>query len=182
MKCSVTLIAALLLATATPAHAANSCSARATQSWATSPTQKLAVEAIADGPTCAQAFVTIAFRNGKGDLLWFESSRVTDIMVLTQPPAQNAKAMAALLKQWITHDNHLQTADKLPPWKDGANAPEAGEFPFYPDEGTTQGDYVKMQKAKLPLFCYVAGMESAACLVFMKDGTIVKVGSQSFPG
>jgi hypothetical protein len=167
---------------APPSHAAGNCNAKASQVWTASPTQKLSVEALADGPSCTQAVVMIAIRNSKGDLLWFESSRTSDIMIFSQPPAKDVKAMTALLKQWITRDDHLKTADVLPEWKEGANFPEAGEFPFYPDEGTGHGDYIKMQNAKSPMFCYVAGMESEACLVLMPDGSIVKVGSQSFPG
>ncbi len=179
---SLAMAALAVMASASPSHAAGSCNTKASQVWAASPTQKLTVEALADGPTCAQAVAMIAIRNSQGDLLWFEVSRTSDIMVLSQPQAKDAKAMTALLKQWITPDAHLKTADLLPEWKENANFPEAGEFPFYPDEGTGHGDYVKRQKAKLPMFCYVAGMESQACLVLMQDGTIVKVGSQSFPG
>ncbi len=145
---SLTMAALAVLASASPSHAAGNCNTKASQVWAASPTQKLTVEALADGPSCPQAVVMIAIRNSQGDLLWFEVSRTSDIMVLSQPPAKDVKGMAALLKQWITPDGRLRQADALPEWKDGANFPEAGEFPFYPDEGTGHGDYVKMQKSQ----------------------------------
>lgn len=183
MKIPTLLIAALAFTiSAAPTHAASNCNTKASQVWAASPTQKLTIEALADGPTCSQAVLMFAVRNSKGDALWFEVSRPSDVMVFTQPPPKNVKTMTSALKQWITPDDHLKSADVLPEWKEGTDFPQAGEFPFYPDEGTGRGDYVKMQKAKLPMFCYIAGTESEACLVLMQDETIVKVGSQSFPG
>ena len=90
--------------------------------------------------------------------------------------------MTASLKQWITRDDRLQQTGALPEWKNGADGPEAGEFPFYTNEGVKRDAYTQTRKANLPMFCYVAGMESEACLVLTKDGTIIKIGSQSFPG
>lgn len=179
MKISRILIATILIATSYPSALASSpCNARASQVW----TQKLTVEALADGPSCAQAVVVLVIRNSKGDALWIASSKTSDIFTFTQAPPANATAMTASLKQWITRDDRLQQTGALPEWKNGADGPEAGEFPFYTNEGVTRADYTQTRKANLPMFCYVAGMESEACLVLTKDGTIIKIGSQSFPG
>jgi hypothetical protein len=177
----VAVVATLAMAMAPLACAGTPCSARASQIW-TASSQKLTVESLADGPSCAQAVVVIVVRNSKGNALWVESSKASDIMIFSQGQAANTRSMAAVLKQWVTSDTRLQQTSALPEWKKGADQPVAGEFPFYTSEGVSQDDYTQMRQAKLPMFCYVAGMESEACLVLAKDGTIVKIGSQSFPG
>ena len=178
------LITAMLLS-AMPVslvHAGSGCSAKAKQIWALSVTQKLSVEALSDGPSCSLAVVMLVIRNSKGEPLWIESNKASGVFTFTQANPANTKAMTEALKEWIMKDDRLQQAGALPDWKPGADAPEASEFPFYTDEGITRDDYLNMRNAKLPMFCYVAGIESEACLVLNKDGTIVKVGSQSFPG
>jgi hypothetical protein len=167
---------------ATGVHAASPCSATASQAWAASPSQKFKLEALAEGPACAKAVVMLVIRNGTGEPLWISASKSADIFTFAQEPPANAKAMSASLKQWMQQDKRLSQTGALPDWKKAASAPEAAEFPFYPEEGITRDDYTDMRNAKLPMFCHVAGMESEACLVLKKDGTIVKIGSQSFPG
>ena len=86
MKIPTLLIAALaIIVSSSPSNAAGNCNAKASQVWAASPTQKLTIEALADGPTCQQAVLMFAVRNSKGDALWFEVSRPSDVMVFTQP-------------------------------------------------------------------------------------------------
>ncbi len=176
------LITALLVATATSVNAASSCTVRAAQIWAASPGQKLTVEALADGPSCAQAVVTLVIRNSKGEALWFEASDTRYILTFTEGQIANIKAMTAMLVHWIEGDDRLRSTDTLPEWKKGADAPSSGEFPFYVHDGITQQSYNVLRAAKHPMFCYVAGMESEACLVLTPDGTITAIGSQSFPG
>jgi hypothetical protein len=183
MKMSCALFATLMMAgSASLSHAAGNCTAKASQLWAASPTQKLSVEAYTDGPTCALAVVTLVIRNSKGEPLWFETSDTRYILSFSEQPKANAKIVAATLNEWVKSDDRLQHTNTLPEWKKGADAPVASEFPFYVQDGITQQDYSQMRHAKLPMFCYVAGMESEACLVLTKEGTIVKIGSQSFPG
>ena len=59
--------------------------------------------------------------------------------------------------------------------------PMSGEFPLYLEDGTTREDYAALRVKKLPMFCYVQGMESQACLA-LEDGGLRKIGAQSFPG
>ena len=40
---------------------------------------------------------------------------------------------------------------------------------------------MKLRGARVPMFCYVQGLESMACVALTSDG-ITKVGVQSFPG
>ena len=99
-----------------------------------------------------------------------------------QEPPNNAKDMTARLKDWLRQDERLGKTTALPVWKKGGDAPKASEFPFYPEAAITQDEYMKLRQADLPMYCHVAGMESEACLVLNRDGTITKIGSQSFPG
>jgi hypothetical protein len=182
MRCRPILVAALLLATSTTAKAASSCSARATQVWSASPTQNLTIEALADGPTCGQAVALLVIRNSKGEAVWTESTTTSDNFIFEQGSPSNPREMASTLKEWITKDERLSETGALPEWKNGSETPEGGEFPFYVHEGILKDDYTQLRDAKLPMFCYVAGIESEACLVLNKDGSITEIGSQSFPG
>jgi hypothetical protein len=49
------------------------------------------------------------------------------------------------------------------------------------DEGVDRDSYEQVRVAKVPVFCYVQGMESLACVV-LKDGGMSKIGLQTFPG
>ena len=175
------MIAVALASSASLASAAG-CSAKASQIGAASASRELRIEALADGPNCTLAVVLLVIRTSKGEPLWIESSKTGDVFTFTQSNLTTVKAMTAALKEWIRKDDRLPRSDALPDWKEGSDAPETSEFPFYVDEGVTRDEYLDMRVAKLPMYCHVAGMESEVCVVLKKDGTITKVGSQSFPG
>ena len=59
--------------------------------------------------------------------------------------------------------------------------PRSGEFPFYPEPYYDRSGYEVLRQSDVPLFCYVQGMESIAC-VALENGRMEKVGVQSFPG
>ncbi len=182
MNKSCGFLAALMIAASTmPAQAASSCNGKASTVWVAA-SQRLTVEALADGPRCAQAVIILVIRNSKGEPLWIDASKASSVAIFTQNPPANAKAMATSLKQWITQNDAMKKTSALPEWEPGANQPIAGEFPFYPGDGMIYGDYNKLRKANQPMFCYVSGIESAACLTVTRDGKVIKIGSQSFPG
>ena len=174
----------IMAALASPASLASAagCSAKASQVWAASASQKLRIEASADGPNCTLAVVLLVIRNSKGEPLWIESSKAADVFTFTQSNPATIKAMTEALKEWIRKDDRLLRSGTLPDWKGNSDAPEASEFPFYVDEGVTRDEYLNIRKPELPMYCHVAGIESEACVVLKKDGTIEKVGSQSFSG
>jgi hypothetical protein len=154
-----------LVLMATPADAA--CTASAARSWVSG----LTIEAFAQGPTCAQAVAVISIRKKSGEAVWVQSYITQNVMSFTQPPAANNKQLMATLKDWISGDGFMKTADKLV---------EGGEFPFTKnDDAETFNRY---RKAKSPLFCYIQGMESGNCLTVDKSGAVVELGVQSFPG
>jgi hypothetical protein len=151
----------------TPAYAA--CSASASRSWISG----LTIEAFAQGPSCAQAVATLVIRNNSGEALWAQAHVTSFLMNFTQPPATTGKALASTLKDWISGDGFMKSADKLV---------EGSEFPFTLDGGLNKDDFAKFRKAKAPLFCFIQGMESGTCLALDKDGGVVELGVQQFPG
>ncbi len=151
----------------TPAAAA--CSATAARAWVGGTT----IEAFAHGPSCAKAVVTLVIRNKVGNPLFMQAHDTAFLMNFTLAPAANAKALGTTLKDWISGGGFMTSADKLV---------VDGEFPFMVDEGVDAATLAKYRKAKLPLFCYIQGMESGNCLVLDKEGAVVDIGVQSFPG
>lgn len=160
-------------------HLAPGCDARATQNWSAGGAT-YSVEAMAAGPDCQRAVATIVIRDGSGVPLYAEAHMAHDIMVLA--PARDEAGMRTALQEWVTYDSHtMATTGALPEWPAHADGPQNGEFPFYPSESMVRDEYVALRQRNAPLFCYVQGMESMACLA-LEDGQFTKIGVQTFPG
>lgn len=174
----LSIVAAAVLATP-GAVAADKCTASADGAWAAG---KATIEAFASGAKCESALAVLAIRDETGAVAIAEVYSSDQVMVLAG--MTSAKDLEGALKGWIDPAaSNMTTSGDLPEWKAGADAPAAGEFAFYPEEGVDQASYSKVRDAKSPMFCYVQGMESLACIV--KDaetGGFFKIGVQSFPG
>ncbi len=181
-KCVVamTAIAIVGAVSSTEAAAVSRCDARANMLWTPTQGQVVVAEAISDGPTCALAVVTLVLRGPSGQPLWVDSRVAAQVMTFNE--AKTAAAMNKALNDWVGQRGTLSRSDKLPDWPRGQQAPKAGEFPFYPDADVDREAYLKLRGEKLPLFCYVQGMESMACVALGTDGQMTKVGVQTFPG
>jgi len=171
-------IAALALAgSVATAHA--DCGGLAHTAWV----KGVTAEAMSQGPTCANAIVTVVLRDSNGKPLWVDSRIGAQVMLFAD--VSDLKKMNAALKDWIDQSrSQLARTDKLPDWPKGADAPKSGdggEFPFYPEGEIDREAYMKLRAAKLPMFCYVQGMESLACVALAPEGA-TKVGLQTFPG
>jgi hypothetical protein len=162
-------IVLMFLGAAVPAQAAGNCSASASRAWLGGTT----IEAFAQGPTCEKAVVTLVIRNMAGNPLFMQAHDTAFLMNFTQAPAANAKALGVTLKDWISGGGFMTSADRLV---------LDGEFPFTVNEGVGKATLAKYRKEKMPLFCYIQGMESGNCVVLDKDGAVVDLGVQSFPG
>jgi hypothetical protein len=90
--------------------------------------------------------------------------------------------MVKALSDWLAQDHMFKSSADLPPWGPSDEAPKSGEFPFYPEAGVDREGYEQIRAQKLPVFCYVQGMESLACLTVNREGQVDKVGVQLFPG
>lgn len=156
------------------------CSASATVAWAPARGPSYPTEAFANGRACGTAVVTIVVRGPGGKVLWADAMPAAELMTFVE--AKTPSKMKAALAEWLTQQHTFKSTADLPVWKRGAEAPEAGEFPFYPDAGVDRDSYEQLRAAKRPVFCYVQGMESMACLSLSADGQIEKIGLQLFPG
>jgi hypothetical protein len=161
--------------------ALHGCQASATGVWHASTNQTFSVEASSAGPDCAHAVATIAVRDASGKVLWADAAASEHVMTLAQ--AHDLAAMEHALTNWIDSNNRtIASTSALPDWPEGANAPQNGEFPFYPEgDGASRDAYLALRTANVPVFCYVQGMESEAC-VALQNGEMTKIGVQSFPG
>lgn len=139
------------------------------------------VEASASGPSCEHAVATLTIRSADGAPIYAEAHVAAHIMTLA--PAHDVAAMRAALAQWIDPASNatMQTSAALPEWPANAQGPMNGEFPFYPEPAYDRERYGALRAANTPLYCYVQGMESMACLA-ASDGALEKVGVQAFPG
>jgi hypothetical protein len=157
------------------AAVAGGCDANANAEWS-----GLRVEALAAGRDCASAHATLTIKSEAGAALYSETYPAANVMSLAQ--AGDATAMQAALGDWINSSNHtMSSSGALPDWPANAEAPESGEFPFYPEQAMTRDAYLAIRAADAPLFCFVQGMESQACLA-LQNGALTKVGVQLFPG
>lgn len=153
------------------------CVAHARSVWNPDAATQLSITAFAEGPTCQNAVAVLVVRGADGGVLHTDVHQTEFVMLL------NGKAtpqdLDAALAEWIKIDP-ATTAD-LPAWDPKAETPVSGEFPFYPAEGVDRAAYETLRGQKLPMLCYVQGMESSACYVF-RDGAFTDLGVQSFPG
>jgi hypothetical protein len=157
------------------------CAASAAQSWRPVSGVELTIDASTSGPDCERAAATLTVRNAQGRILWTEARAAEHVMTLAS--ARDRAAMQTALGEWLNSGNHtMATSSALPDWPVNAAAPANGEFPFYPEPSFDREAYMSLRQSDVPLYCFVQGMESMACLALTVGGDIEKVGVQAFPG
>jgi hypothetical protein len=149
----------------TAAQAVTNCVAMAERKW-----NGVTIEATSQGDTCQDAVITLVIRDKAGKPIWARAHIAAQLLSFNQDPAVDAKAMIGKLSGWISGEGFMQSADRLT---------LKGEFPFTPEDKAMMAKY---RKAKLPIFCYIQGMESGNCLGVDKASAVVELGIQSFPG
>ncbi len=155
------------------------CNAHAERPWSTA---RIVVDSL--GPDCGHAVLVLTVRDKVGNVLWDSAHRTVDLMTFQEAPKFNAKTIAKELRNWVSVDDKMKDASKLADWPASVTEgvlPEKAEFPFRVAEGLDREGYLAMRKAKLPVVCFVTGMESQTCLVLNKDA-VTEIGTQSFPG
>ncbi|MGQ0531768.1 MAG: hypothetical protein ACT4OF_03640 [Caulobacteraceae bacterium] len=184
MRIAIVALALALVACAPEANDRENraaCHATANDMWRPEGGGEFSIEATSAGPDCERAVATLVIRDGEGQVAWTEAFPTEHVMVLAS--ARDTGAMRTALAQWIdpAGNTTMQTSSALPEWPANAESPQSGEFPFYPEEGYDRESYTALRANNLPLYCYVQGMESMACLA-LGDGELTKIGAQSFPG
>lgn len=179
---AVILTGATLIAgvTACAPPAASGCSASASAPWTPVAGRAFGLEAFSGGPSCTHAVVTLVVRAPDGKVLWSDAAPADRLMIFVDVKTQ--EQMTRALQEWLSQSQTFKSTGDLPEWKTGAEAPVYGEFPFYPEAGVDRETYERTRAERQPVFCYVQGMESMSCLGLSKEGTLSKIGVQSFPG
>jgi hypothetical protein len=114
--------------------------------------------------------------------LWNASPAEQNMLLAGKSTAAELEAALKELVNDAANPQFATTAD-LPEWKEGAESPSSGEFPFYVQDGIDRENYNRIRAAKAPVFCYVQGMESLSCAYKEPtDGYISRIGTQTFPG
>lgn len=156
------------------------CQAVATEAWRPLSGAEFSIEATSAGPDCQRAVATLAIRDAQGHALYTQAYPAAQVMGLSE--AGDVDAMQRAMSDWIRSSNHtIATTAALPDWPTGAQGPVSGEFPFYVAEGMARADYLALRQRDAPVYCYVQGMESQACLA-LDQGGLVTIGVQTFPG
>lgn len=124
------------------------------------------ITARAEGPTCAQAVVTLVIRNANGDPLWAVASTYEAMNVggrYDAPAEIPATEVEAFLASWIDVTERRSAA--MPAWpEDAESLAAAGDGMAYYTEFSREG-YERARERDLPLICYAAGVESSQCLI-----------------
>jgi hypothetical protein len=155
------------------------CDAEAGADWQGSDNQRFAVTASTSGPTCAQSVALLIVRNAAGSVVWTDALPAAHVMGLNGPPTRTP--MSAALAEWIRYGAQGRTTAELPPWPRANVPPSANGFEFAPEPWLDRSTYLEMRARAQPMFCYVQGLESLACLVISGEG-LEKIGVQAFPG
>jgi hypothetical protein len=138
------------------------------------------VEADAQG-ACGSAEISIAVFNQSGGIEYQASFDQNDLFGFYG--VESLSDMQAALLDWVSGYTDVATSAKLPVWPEGAEGPEAGEFPFYAEEGVTREIYERARQEDRPMVCFIQGTESQLCLLKNPtSGALESIGVQTFPG
>lgn len=174
---AIVLAAILGLSLGIPAPAlAQDCELSFEQPWP----DGLVASADVSGP-CDAAAITLVVHNGVDEVVWSASYESGDLLGFDD--IHDADTMQTVLSGWLGDSYNFSSSSGLPEWPQNADMPDAGEFPFYVEEGISQADYEDIRAADYPMICYIQGRESTLCLVRHPGiNALISVGAQSFPG
>jgi hypothetical protein len=156
------------------------CDAAVEGEWINPGGQRFRVEATTSGPTCRQSAALMIVRDAAGDIVWTDALPAAFVAGLNTPTTRTP--MADALREWIGFAARGQTTADLPPWLRPEQGPTTTSgFDFEPEPWINREAYLALRESAAPMFCYVQGMESLACLV-ERQGRLEKIGVQAFPG
>ena len=148
--------------------ASNGCARSATHNvtW-TSAEAPDTIIASSEGPTCAQAVVTLAGRNSAGDPLWAFASTYFDMTLGGRPPegAQpvDEAEMDEFLASWA-NVTEMRSGD-LPQWREDAATLTASADTFAYETPFDRETYEMLRERNLPMVCHASGAEAVQCLI-----------------
>ena len=156
------------------------CDAAVDGEWRSAAGSRFRVEATTSGPSCRQSAALIIVRDASGDIIWTDSRPAASVAGLNTPTTRTPMSFA--LQEWIDFAARGQTTAELPPWPRSEQGPRSSSgFDFEAEPWINREYYQAMRARAEPMFCYVQGLESLACLVEL-NGRLEKIGVQAFPG
>jgi hypothetical protein len=126
------------------------------------------ITARAEGPTCAQAVITLTIRNARGDALWaFAATHFAmttgDGATPEDTPAVSEMEVDEFLTAWA--DVTQRRTGELPQWSAGASSLTESAETFSYDTPFERDVYEMLRARDLPALCFAAGAESSQCLI-----------------
>jgi hypothetical protein len=181
---SLMLLGSVLLL-ATPATAA--CNHSASAPWASAKKLGLVLSAYSVGEKCGTTALVLTVSDSKGTTIWSTTRLAQHVLIFADADMNTDKAVKAKLAEWIAigQESKVRTTSNLPDWPAGAEGPTRegdGEFGYSVEEGTARDSYLDDRKKGYPLFCFVQGFESEACIIATSPNSISEFGGTSFPG
>jgi hypothetical protein len=130
---------------------------------------------------CGLGELTLTVRNQNGETEFSDTYGPSDLFGFYD--IFTFQDMTLALTDWVSNYADESSTAKLPPWPEGAESPEAGEFPFYVEDGVSQALYEEVRAQDRRMICFIQGSESLLCLVqHPETGDLEALGVQSFPG
>jgi len=166
------LVLAFALAACTPpreeAVTGAPCEARVERAVSFSdPVVEDVIEVRAQGPSCAQARLSLSLRGAQGGPLWSHEAAYVDLAFggprAPDAPAPTIDSVQLFLEAWAQPS--LTTTGALPDWPAGAAQPGAqGEGLAY-DTPLSRDTYVALRAADRPAACFATGVDYSRCIV-----------------
>lgn len=119
-----------------------------------------------EGPSCAQAVVTLTVRNAAGDPLWTLASTYYDMTIggrSDAPAAVSPEQVDQFLASWV--DVTINRSGELPAWSEDAESLSAAADGMSYFTELDRETYEMLRARNLPQLCFAAAVEASQCLV-----------------
>lgn len=125
------------------------------------------VTARSDGPSCAQAVVTLVIRNAQGDPLWAFASTYYDLTAGGVGPEGAApvadEQMDTFLQGWANVS--MMRSTELPEWRTDAESLSASVQSLSYETPFDRETYEMLRTRDLATLCFAAAAEASQCLI-----------------
>jgi hypothetical protein len=167
-----------------PLNANAACNASYEAPWKASGKFGYNIAAYAVGADCRTAIVVLAVTDATHKPIWQKSLLSEYVAMFSDDHTTNGTKMQAAVEAWVQTglEASLSNAGALPEWPKGAAEPTREEFGFFIDATIDRESYLAWRTQKRPVFCFVQGIESEACILADDSGQILDIGGTSFPG
>jgi hypothetical protein len=126
------------------------------------------ITASSEGPSCAQAVVTLSIRNASGDALWahaetYYALTAGDGLPAGEQPAVSPEQMDSFLTG-LARVSETRSST-LPEWREGVATLSQSAQTFSYDTPFDRETYEMLRGRDLPMLCYAAAAEASDCLI-----------------